>query len=173
MSQYVRQATSADLPAIMAIIDQAKQALAAEKIPQWQGAYPQASDLQADIDAHEAWLLIVDQKIAGTATLKTVPDPNYAQIYQGSWVPTPASGYTSIHRIAIAGGYHGAHLGDHFFSQLFTLSYQQGFREVRIDTHASNQRMQHIITKAGFDYRGIVYMANDPADQRLAYQIKL
>lgn len=35
MSKYIRQATSADLPAMMAIIEQGKHALAADQIPQW------------------------------------------------------------------------------------------------------------------------------------------
>lgn len=172
MSKYIRQAVDADLPAMMAVIEQGKQALAADNIPQWQDGYPEASDIQADIDAKLAWVLIVDGKLAGTAALLTMPDPNYAQIYQGSWEQATAP-YTSIHRIAIASGYHGQHLTDFYFSNLLTISYQLGFRQVRIDTHLSNKRMQHIITKTGFDYRGIVYMDNDATDQRNAYQILL
>lgn len=85
MSKYIRQATSADLPAMMAIIEQGKHALAADQIPQWQDGYPLAADIQADIDARIAWVLIVDDQIAGTAALLTTPDPNYAIIYDGSW----------------------------------------------------------------------------------------
>ncbi|MFC6182296.1 GNAT family N-acetyltransferase [Lactiplantibacillus daowaiensis] len=173
MPKYVRAATDADLPAMQAIIAQGKHLLAVDGIPQWQGAYPLAADIQADIDAHRAWLLIVDGQVAGTAALLTTPDPNYANIYQGSWADTNDDRYASIHRIAIAGGYHGQHLADFYFSNLLTLSYQQGIHQVRIDTHAANQRMQHIITKAGFTYRGIVYMADDPNDQRNAYQLVL
>lgn len=76
MSKYIRQATSADLPAMMAIIEQGKHALAADQIPQWQDGYPLAADIQADIDARIAWVLIVDDQIAGTAALLTTPDPN-------------------------------------------------------------------------------------------------
>jgi len=173
MSKYVRAATSADLPAMLAIIDAGRHALAADQIPQWQGTYPATPDLQADLDADRAWVLIVDGQIAGTAALLTTPDPNYAQIYQGSWAPHTDDHYASIHRIAIASGFHGQHLADFFFSNLMTISYQQGFHQLRIDTHRLNQRMQHVITKAGFTYRGIVYMAGDAQDQRNAYQILL
>lgn len=173
MSKYVRAATTADIPQMLAIIDQGRQLLAADQIPQWQDGYPAIADLQADIDANQAWLLIVDGKIAGTAALLTTPDPNYADIYQGAWSPATSDGYSSIHRIAIAGGYHGQHLTDFYFSNLMTLSYQQGLRQVRIDTHALNVRMQHIIEKAGFTYRGIVYMDHDATDQRNAYQLTL
>jgi len=173
MTNYVRQATNADLPAMMAIIEQGRQALAADQIPQWQDGYPLDRDIQADIDAQRAWLLIVNGDIAGTAALLTTPDPNYQKIYQGSWAGDADATYTSIHRIAIASGYHGQHLADFYFSNLMTLSYAAGFHQIRVDTHALNQRMQHIITKAGFSYRGIVYMANDATDQRNAYQVML
>ncbi len=173
MSKYIRQATSADLPAMMAIIEQAKTALAADQIPQWQDGYPQSVDLQADIDAKLAWVLIVDGQIAGTATLLTTPDPNYAQISDGSWKETTHHRYTSIHRIAIANGYHGQHLADFYFSNLMTISYQLGFHQIRIDTHRSNKRMQHVITKAGFDYRGVIYIDHQPDEARNAYQILL
>ncbi|CAJ1229241.1 acetyltransferase [Lactiplantibacillus xiangfangensis] len=173
MTKYVRLATSQDRDAMMKIIDEGKQSLAADQIPQWQDGYPQASDLQKDIDAQNAWLLIVDGQVAGTATLLTHPDPNYARIYDGSWSAASDDHYTSIHRIAIASGYHGQHLADFYFSNLMTLSYQLGFKQLRIDTHAKNARMQHVIKKAGFTYRGIVYMANDATDQRNAYQITL
>lgn len=173
MSKYIRQATNADLPAMMAIIEQGKQALAADQIPQWQDGYPQAADIQTDIDAKIAWVLVVDGQIAGTAALLMTPDPNYANIYQGSWAPTANHRYTSIHRIAIARGYHGQHLTDFYFSNLMTISYHLGFRQMRIDTHLLNHRMQHIITKAGFEYRGIVYMNHNARDQRNAYQLRL
>ncbi|RRK10664.1 GNAT family N-acetyltransferase [Lactiplantibacillus garii] len=173
MTMYVRLATNADLTTMMQVIDEGKRALAADQIPQWQDGYPQASDLQQDINAHNAWLLIVDGQVAGTATLLTHPDPNYAHIYDGTWDPTAGEHYTSIHRIAIASGYHGQHLADFYFSNLMTLSYQLGFHQIRIDTHAKNTRMQHVITKAGFTYRGVVYMDGDSTDQRNAYQITL
>lgn len=173
MTKYVRLATNQDLATMMHIINEGKQALAADQIPQWQDGYPQAPDLQKDIDAHNAWLLIVDGQIAGTATLLTHPDPNYAKIYGGHWLAEADDHYTSIHRIAVANGYHGQHLTDFYFSNLMTLSYQLGFKQLRIDTHIQNTRMQHIITKAGFTYRGVVYMDNNAADQRNAYQIIL
>ena len=54
-----------------------------------------------------------------------------------------------------------------------TISYQLGFRQIRIDTHLSNKRMQHVITKAGFDYRGGSYIDHQPDEARNAYQILL
>ncbi|AVK63561.1 GNAT family N-acetyltransferase [Lactobacillus sp. CBA3606] len=172
MLKYVRAATIADLPAMLAIIEQARTVLANDQIPQWQDGYPVAADIQADITAKRAWLLVVDGQIAGTAALLTTPDPNYRDMQAGQWLAATTP-YTSIHRIAIAGAYHGQHLADFYFSNLITLSHQLGFRQLRVDTHALNQRMQHVILKAGFTYQGVVVMDGDVTDQRNAYQLNL
>ena len=39
---------------------------------------------------------------------------------------------------------------------------------IRIDTHRDNHIMQHCISRYGFTYCGIIYLAS--GDQRLAYQ---
>jgi RimJ/RimL family protein N-acetyltransferase len=39
---------------------------------------------------------------------------------------------------------------------------------IRIDTHRDNTIMQHLLSKYGFQYCGIIYLAN--GDERLAYQ---
>lgn len=39
---------------------------------------------------------------------------------------------------------------------------------IRIDTHRDNTIMQHVMTKYGFTYCGIIYLAS--GDDRLAYQ---
>ncbi|MFT8363081.1 MAG: GNAT family N-acetyltransferase [Sporolactobacillus sp.] len=168
---YIRLATIEDIPQIMAIITKAQALLAQEDIPQWQNNYPNRAAIAADIAKHYSYVLIVDQVIAGTAALLQEEDPNYHQIYGGEWVNPADADYASIHRIAIAPGYHGQHLADFFFSNLLSASYGLGYRQVRIDTHARNKRMQHIITKAGFSYSGIVYMHDDASDQRLTYQL--
>ncbi|MFT8871916.1 MAG: GNAT family N-acetyltransferase [Sporolactobacillus sp.] len=170
---YIRLATLEDLPAIMAIIRQAQTLLAQDGIPQWQNNYPNRSTIETDIAHHYSYVLMVGQVIAGAATLLQEDDPNYYRIYEGAWIKPSDTGYTSIHRIAIAPGYHGQHLADFFFSHLLSVSYGLGYREVRIDTHARNKRMQHVIEKAGFGYAGIVYMNDDADDQRQAYQLFL
>ncbi|GBG95868.1 GNAT family acetyltransferase [Ligilactobacillus salitolerans] len=171
-SIYIRKAQASELEQVFALISQGKKLLAQDQIPQWQGEYPQKADIQQDIDKGETYLLILDAEIVGTATLFQANDPNYEQIYQGQWQPSDKK-YATIHRITVAPQYHGQHLADFFFSNLTSEAYRLGFREVRIDTHAMNQRMQHVILKQGFSYSGIVYMDGDQNDQRNVYQLFL
>ncbi|AEJ23875.1 GNAT family N-acetyltransferase [Weissella koreensis] len=169
---YLRKATLADLDQIDYLIKDAKKLLAADGIPQWQGDYPQKTDILADLEQGMTYLLIVDQQILGTATLMTIPEPNYQNIYHGGW-RTSDQHYATIHRIAIKSDQTGQHLSDFIFSNLLSEAIQLGFKEIRIDTHRQNLRMQHVLEKIGFEYRGIVYMDSNPADRRNAYQLFL
>lgn len=76
---YIRQAAKNDLEQIMPIIDEAKKFLKEEN-PQWQSGYPNVETITADIKDGVAWVLIVDQKIAGYTAITDEPDPNYKQI---------------------------------------------------------------------------------------------
>lgn len=172
--KFVRKAVKNDAAAIMNIIQRAKRLLADEKIPQWQNGYPDLEVVEDDISKGYTYVLIVADKIAGVATLLQEKDPNYHKIYSGEWShKSDKKNYVSIHRIAIDSQYSGEHLADFFFSNLCTIAYLLGFRQVRIDTHVLNKRMQHIIAKTGFEYAGVVYMHDDPEDRRNAYQLFL
>lgn len=172
--KFVRKAVKDDITTIMSILQKAKKFLAEENIPQWQNGYPDLKVVEDDISKGYAYVLIVGKSVAGVATLFQEEDSNYHKIYAGEWAhQKKMKRYTSIHRIAIDENYRGEHLSDFFFSNLLTIAYQLGFRQVRIDTHVLNKRMQHIIDKAGFNYAGVVYMDDNSEDRRNAYQLFL
>ncbi|KRL97263.1 GNAT family N-acetyltransferase [Liquorilactobacillus satsumensis] len=173
---FIRQARLQDVDSITALINSGKKLLAADGIPQWQGNYPASETITTDISNQSTYLLLAAGKISGTATLLQTAEPDYHKIYAGKWQTSPTNPtgkYATIHRITVAPQYRGQHLSDFFFSNLFSEAFRLGFRELRIDTHAENTRMQHIIEKAGFTYAGIVYLNDDPHDQRRVYQIFL
>lgn len=168
---YIREAVETDLPRIMEIINQAKALLKADGSPQWQNGKPNEDVLTEDINQKHCWVLMVGNEIAGTATLLDTDDPNYAQI-DGDWI-TNGVPYTTIHRIALSADFRGQHLSDFFFSNLISLSLQKGFSTIRIDTHALNQRMQHLIQKNGFKFCGIVHVEPGKDGERKAYELQL
>ncbi|KGO22475.1 GNAT family N-acetyltransferase [Oenococcus alcoholitolerans] len=170
---YIRKATIYDIDRMVQLIDQGKKLLADQGIPQWQKGYPRREDLLEDIKRSWTYLLIFDQDIVGTATIFQLPDPNYADIYQGKWQGDPQQKYATIHRITIDPHFSGNHLGDYFFSDLISEAYRLGYRQLRIDTHVKNKRMQHLAAKFSFDYAGIIYLDHDDTDQRNAYQLFL
>ena len=168
---YIQRATGQDLPKIMTIIGEAKALLAADHSPQWQDGHPKRSQFIADIQAGTCWVLMNGNEVAGTATLMTQPDPNYAHISGGHWVHNGP--YATIHRIAISSQFRGQHLSRFFFSNLITVAKLAGFDALRIDTHAKNERMQHLASDFGFQKRGIIEVVDKNDPKRLAYELSL
>ncbi|BDR60071.1 GNAT family N-acetyltransferase [Lactobacillus xylocopicola] len=155
----------------MAIIDEAKELLKKDGSPQWQNGNPNHAILAADIVQEQAYCLMVDQAVAGVAALVAGPEPNYDRI-DGAWQNTTDQ-YATIHRIAISGKYRGQHLSQFFLSNLLSRGLLLGIHNFRIDTHADNQRMQALISKVGFQYRGTVWVDQTADGARYAYELNL
>ena len=120
---YIRQAAKNDLQQIMPIIDEAKKFLKEEGNPQWQSDYPNVETITADIEEGVAWVLIVDQKIAGYTAITYGPDPNYKKI-DGKW-NNDLDPYVAIHRVAISDEYRGMHIYDDSVNVLTTFQFSQ------------------------------------------------
>ena len=169
---YLRRAQLQDLPAIMKIIDDAKELLKKNGSPQWQNGYPNQETLTQDIAMQTNWVLINDNKVAATATLQLTPEPTYRNITQGQW-QQPDEPYATIHRVAISSNYRGQGLSKLLFSNLLTVGQMQGIKNFRVDTHRSNKAMQHIAENFNFKKRGIIKVNDQNDPERLAYELNL
>lgn len=167
---YLRRATQADLPAIAAIINDAKAYLKEQKINQWQDGYPDTAILKQDIEDGITFVLIHNNTVAGTAALHQGIDINYLKIEDGQWEDGTDDHYAAIHRIAVSRDFRGQHLSEPLMNSLITISGLLGFKDIRIDTHPDNKGMQHVINSCGFNYCGIVHMHSDNTI-RYAYQL--
>ncbi|EGF37547.1 hypothetical protein AAULH_06951, partial [Lactobacillus helveticus MTCC 5463] len=83
---------------------------------------PDADAINADIDQDAAWVLIVDQKIAGYTAVASGSDPNYHQI-DGLW-KNDLDPYVMLFRVAISNEYRGMHLASYLLSSLISLHYR-------------------------------------------------
>ncbi|KAE9560499.1 GNAT family N-acetyltransferase [Companilactobacillus bobalius] len=175
-SIYIKRAQITDLKEIMNIISQAQAMLKA--VAKISASTPSlsAASFKNDTSKHLDRALMVDNKVAGTATLIVADDPNYREITDGQW-ENNTDPYATIHRIAISGDFAGQHLGKIFVSNLISQSYQNGVHNFRIDTHKLNKRMQHLATSAGYVHRGKIYVsepaANHEDNARLAFELNL
>lgn len=169
---YLRRAQLQDLPAIMKIIDDAKELLKKNGSPQWQNGYPNQETLTQDIAMQTNWVLINDNKVVATATLQLTPEPTYRNITQGQW-QQPDEPYATIHRVAISSNYRGQGLSKLLFSNLLTVGQMQGIKNFRVDTHRSNKAMQHIAENFNFKKRGIIKVNDQNDPERLAYELNL
>lgn len=169
---YLRRAQLQDLPAIMKIIDDAKELLKKNGSPQWQNGYPNQETFTQDIAMQTNWILINDNKVAATATLQLTPEPTYRNITQGQWQQSDEP-YATIHRVAISSNYRGQGLSKLLFSNLLTVGQMQGIKNFRVDTHRSNKAMQHIAENFNFKKRGIIKVNDQNDPERLAYELNL
>lgn len=171
---YVRPANVHDVSAVLKIIHFAKQYLKNQKIDQWQNQYPNRKGIERDINQHNAYVMIYNHQIAGTASLIPGTDKSYRHIFHGTWLNGPLAKYITIHRVAISPHFRGKGLSRLLMSNLVSLSIEKGFRDVRIDTHPDNLGMQHVITANGFKKRGIIHTlegGEQKSNVRYAYQL--
>ena len=97
--------------------------------------------------------------VCGVFCHRPGPDSTYARIEEGAWPDNRP--YYVLHRIASAPGIHG------FASACIDWCLQR-FPVLRVDTHADNRPMLHLMEKKGFDRCGIIYVEN--GTPRTAFQ---
>lgn len=154
----IRPAAQGDLVKILDIYRQARAFMVQSGNPtQWKNGYPRQELLDGDIRKNQLYAVIRDGEICGAFVFFIGDDPTYSHI-DGSWRrDTP---YGVIHRIAGVGG--------GVFQT--TLDFcKTKCTHLRIDTHADNKPMQHLVEKAGFSMRGTIYV--EDGSPRIAYDL--
>lgn len=172
----MRPATVDDVPAIVATLEAGRALLAADGIDQWQdGAGPDVDLVTSDVARGWGRVFLIGGQVAATAALIDEPEPAYDQVVEGAWQVRgdAAAPYATIHRVAVAPAFRGMHVAQRFYARLIEEARARGFAEIRVDTHADNVRMQHVIASAGFTRACTVLIGNNPKDLRWAYQLFL
>ncbi len=161
----IRNATTGDLPKIRKIYTAAKTYMNASGNPnQWAEGYPPENYLRQDIELSRLYVCEENGRLCGVFMLSMEDDPTYHHI-DGAW--TNEEPYGVIHRIASDGTKKGV------FSAVLEFCKERmaekSITNLRIDTHADNKTMQHLVEKYGFGYCGIIYLEN--GSPRKAYQM--
>ena len=155
----IRHSTIADIPAVMEMYGHSRAVMRANgNHVQWVG-YPTLENLQQDVTEGVSYLMVRDQKAAGTFALVPGIEPTYSIIVRGRWLDE--SPYATFHRLAAAEGTRG------IAAEAFAYA-KKHCPHLRADTHAANSAMRHILDKEGFVYCGIVFM--EDGSERLAYE---
>jgi hypothetical protein len=128
---------------------------------QWGNNHPSEDQIRLDIDRGQSYLLLDGDVAIATWAFIPGPDASYTVISGGEWIDN-VKPYYVIHRVASLSGYHGV-MSD-ILDYCFALC-----SNIRIDTHRDNKIMQHCLQHAGFQYCGIIQLA-DGGGERLAYQ---
>ncbi len=160
-TRNIRHATLADVERIMQVLDAAKQVMRESgNKNQWVDGYPTIEAVLSDIERYGAMVVEDDGVVVAYFAFLPSPEPTYAAIYDGQWIDDTTP-YHVIHRMGAVPTAKG----------IFASAMDYCFAvdpNIRIDTHRDNIIMQHLAIKHGFQYCGIIYLAN--GDERLAYQ---
>lgn len=168
---FTRRAQNSDVDKIVQILQDAIAFLKERGSTQWQSGYPSRETVKEDIKNKCAWVLTVDNEVAGYAAVVIGRDSNYAKI-DGEW-NNDVDSYATIHRIAISSKFRGMHLTQFFLSNIISLTYAQEIHNFRIDTGEKNKIVQHIATSHNFIKRGIIQVDDPINPDRLAYELNI
>lgn len=147
-----------DLPSIEAIYARARRLMAETGNPtQWGTTKPDMSLVRADIAKGQCYKILSEHEICGVFSLLPGEEPTYREI-DGGW--HSESAYITIHRLASSGAKPGV------FSECFRFCREKA-AYIRIDTHENNRIMRHLLQKRGFQYCGIIHLAD--GSPRLAF----
>ena len=153
----IQLSTFEDIPAIIAIINDAKEYLASQKIDQWQNGYPNAEQVANDIKKNESYVVVNDEnEVIATAMFTTNPEPTY-KIIDGNWNIDENEKYGVVHRMAIKKEFRKFGLATFMFHEFHQQLLEKNIKSLKIDTHEKNLGMQALIKKLGYTYCGIIY----------------
>jgi len=160
----IRKAMPEDLDQIMSIYAYARAFMAQTGNPKQWGAtnWPPRALIAQDIAQGKSYVCVDKTRLAAVFYFdfgKDI-DPCYGKIEGGAWLED--SPYGVVHRIAAAEGTKGA--GSYCINWAF---HQCG--HLRMDTHGDNVVMQNLLKKLGFQYCGVIHVAEDN-DPRLAFE---
>lgn len=161
----IRKTTAEDLPRVMEIYAYARQFMKNHGNPNQWGptCWPPKELIQDDIARGKSYVCLnASGRVIGTFFYDFGEDieATYRKIEDGSW--NEETTYGVVHRIAVDGSEKG--IGSFCLNWAFE---QCG--HLRIDTHGDNIVMQGLLTKLGFEKKGIIHVVED-SYPRLAYE---
>ena len=146
----IRKAQREDLPVILDIYAHARRFMAEQgNASQWAGGYPPRELLEEDIEKGRLYAVEREGRVCGAFAFIIGPDVTYARIEQGAWLSEGE--YGTIHRVAGDGTAHG------LLREIAAFCWER-IPHLRIDTHADNRVMQHLILENDFQRCGIIYV---------------
>ena len=161
MSRSIRTVQASDMADVMKVMAAARGIMRQSgNMHQWGEGYPSEAAIAADMERGGGYVVEDEGVIVAYFAFLPSPEPTYNQIFEGKWLDN-RSPYHVVHRIASYPNVHG------IFDTIMDFCFLHD-ANIRIDTHRDNLIMQHNITKHGFSYCGIIYLAS--GDERLAYQ---
>ncbi|MBQ2248201.1 MAG: GNAT family N-acetyltransferase [Tidjanibacter sp.] len=160
-----RPAEEGDVERIVDMVREAQARLRGAGIDQWQNGYPNRGRIEEDLRLGYGRVVVAEGRVVAYGAVTYDGEPAYDHLEGGSW---PIGGdYATVHRLCVAEDAVGRGWGVAFM-ELAEREAAGRVPSIRVDTHPDNRTMQHIVSRLGYAYCGVVWYESS----RLAY-IKL
>lgn len=147
----IEQAIMSNLGAIKQLADKTRKHMLSIGLQQWLGDYPALIDFQADLEKNGLYVFKKNNQIYGSISILEENDPAYQAI---TWSNQEA---LVVHRLFVDPDHQKEGLGKALFAFAQSMALNNN-KSLKVDTHPDNLRMQLLIKKMGFEYKG--YLAS-------------
>ena len=164
-----RTAHITDLPAMMKMVNEAKEGFRSRNIDQWQKGEPNEQGLTEAIKKDLVHVLEESNEVLAMVTVVAGPEADYAVI-DGAWLNDEP--YFAFHRVCVSEAHKGKGLAGSLFAYSEALAKEKGVKNIRIDTHPDNLSMQRALAQNGYTFCGKITLCSgsEAGDPRFAYQ---
>ena len=162
----LRKSTEQDIPEIMNIIKEAQNYFKQNHINQWQNNYPNIQTVLTDIKNGYGYVLLEDDIIIATVSISFDGEKNYEKIMDGNWLSF--GDYVVLHRLAVKNDCKGKGISSILLNMIEKICIEKDIHSIKIDTHEQNISMQRLLDKNGFQYCGVIFVADQ--SPRVAYE---
>lgn len=131
---------------------------------QWHPDYPTRQTIADDIEHGIGYAFADERGICGYCCIIIGDEPAYHKI-DGAWKTDRP--YAVVHRMAFSEAARGGGLSKEAFRLIKELCKSNDIGAIRVDTQDENKVMQHILTREGFEYCGLILFDGGP---KLAYE---
>ena len=149
----IREATIADVPAVMSLVTRVVPLMRASGNLQWDSNYPNPGVFERDVAMQQLWLAEIDDKLAGVAAITTAQEPEYAQVWDTSETAIV------VHRLAVDPDFQGQGVAAELMQQAERLANERAIATLRVDTNTNNLATQKLFPKLGYVLCGEISLA--------------
>lgn len=131
---------------------------------QWRPDYPTRQTIADDIAQKNGYVFVNAGEVIGYCCIVIGQEPAYREI-DGVWKTDRP--YAVVHRMAFSKRARGGGLSREAVRLIKELCLKNHIAAIRVDTQEENRVMQHILSREGFEYCGLIQFGGGP---QLAYE---
>lgn len=158
-----------DVKQILEIYEDSAKSLKNDGVDQWQNEGPSEKTLFEDMENEYSFVLKEEENVLGTIAIIFTGEKTYDLIFNGQWLNDEE--YCTLHRLAVSVKERTKGIAGKILNEVEKICEENGYYNIRVDTHEDNFKMRNFLEKNGFIYCGKIFLVN--GDLRVAYQKEL